>query len=109
MPKTLKPVTVTFNASGATCNPDPVPVSRALNNGVEWTAATPGYTFTGIDITSSNPGEFGSPSISTNQAGKSVMSVADSVADLGDYSYTLNYTDPEGNCNNFDPTIRNQT
>jgi hypothetical protein len=109
MPKTLKPVTVTFSTSGANCNPDPVPVTRSLNNGVKWTSATAGYTFTGIDITTGNANDFGTPSVGTNAAGKSVMSVTDSVADLGDYSYTLNYTDPAGNSNNFDPTIRNKT
>ena len=109
MGKTMTPVTVTFNRSGASCNPDPVPVSRALNDGVEWTAATPGYTLTGVNITTGSANDFGAPSFSTNTAGKSVMSVTDSVTNLGDYPYTLSYTDPDGNSNNFDPTIRNKT
>lgn len=109
MPKTLKPVTVTFSSSGASCNPDPVPVTRSLNNGIQWTSATAGYTFTGIDIADGNDDDFGSPSVSTNAAGKSVMTVTDSVTDLGDYTYTLLYDDPAGNSNRFDPTIRNKT
>jgi hypothetical protein len=34
--------------------------------------------------------------------------VSDTVADLGDYSYTLLYTDSAGNAGRFDPTIRNE-
>lgn len=107
--KTQKPVTVTFTSSGASFNPDPVPVSRALNDGVIWTAATPGYTFTGINITEGSDTDFGAPQFSTNSAGQSVMSVTDTVSDLKDYSYTICYTDPQGVSHGVDPTIRNKT
>ena len=102
--------TVNFAGSNVACNPDPVPVSRATNNGVEWTANQTGYTFTGVSIDGHDApwGDFGTPQISTNAAGQSVMSVSDSVADLGDYSYTLLYTDSAGNPGRFDPTIRNE-
>jgi len=45
--------------------------------------------------------------IGTNNAGRSTMSVSDTVADQGSYSYTLQYTDPQGNARRHDPTIRN--
>jgi len=98
--------TVTASNNGVSCNPDPVPVSRATQNGVEWTFTSPGYTFTGITL-GSNPGDFGNPVISTNAAGRSVMTVSDTVSDLGDYSYTLLYTTPQGGTGRHDPTIRN--
>lgn len=104
---TLSPVTVTFSAAGASCNPGTVIVSRALNNGVQWTASQTGYTFDGININEGSDSDFGTPTFSTNSAGKSVMRVTDSVSDLGDYSYGLSYTDPEGKAGTFDPTIRN--
>lgn len=107
--KTKAQVTVTFTGSEPGFNPDPVPVSRASNDGVIWTAATPGYTFTGINITEGDHTDFGTPVIGTNPAGQSTMSVTDSVSDLGDYSYTICYTDPEGNSHGVDPTIKNKT
>jgi hypothetical protein len=101
--------TITVNNSGLSCNPDPIPVSRATQDGVTWAFAQGGYTFTGVKIgnTPAPTGDFGTPNISTNAAGRSVMSVSDTVADLGDYSYTLLYTDPSGDEGEFDPTIRN--
>lgn len=101
--------TVTENNNSVSCNPDPIPVSRATENGVTWTFAQSGYTFTGVLIgqTRAPTGDFGTPTISTNAAGRSVMNVSDTVADLGDYSYTLLYTDPQGREGRFDPTIRN--
>lgn len=98
--------TVTINSGSVNCNPDPVPVSRATQDGIQWTFAAAGYTFTGIDITN-NPGDFGAPVITTNPAGRSVMTVSDSVATLGDFKYTLRYTDPSGTARSYDPTIRN--
>ena len=101
--------TVTENNNGITCNPNKVTVSRATQDGVTWTFANAGYTFTGVEIngTRAPTGDFGTPVISTNNASRSVMSVSDTVADLGDYSYTLLYTDPQGREGRFDPTIRN--
>jgi hypothetical protein len=89
--------TVTANASGVSCNPDPVPVSRASQDGVTWTFANAGYTFTGVQIdgVAAPTGDFGTPAISTDAAGRSVMSVSDTVADLGNHSCTLLYTDPQ--------------
>jgi hypothetical protein len=102
--------TVTMTNGSPSCNPDPVTVSRATQNGVTWTFANSGYTFTGVLIgdVSAPTGDFGTPSISTNQAGRSVMSVSDSVADNGTYSYTLQYTTPQGQAGTFDPTIKNE-
>jgi hypothetical protein len=107
---TLVPVSVNFAGQTVTCNPDPVPVSRASNNGIQWTANQSGYTFTGVSIDGNAApwGDFGTPSITTNAAGKSVMSVTDSVADLGDYTYSVLYTSPNGTPGSFDPTIRNE-
>ena len=102
--------TVTFSNGSVTCNPDPVPVSRATQNGVTWTFANTGYTFTGVLIggVQAPTGDFGTPVISTDAAGRSVMSVSDSVADLGDYSYTLQYVDPQGRAGAYDPQIKNE-
>ena len=85
-------------------------VKRTNNDGVQWTANKDGYTFTGVNIdgNSAPTGDFGTPVISTNPAGRSVMIVPDSVADLGDYSYGLTYTDPQGNPGTYDPTIKNE-
>ena len=102
--------TVTVNSGSVSCNPDPVPVSRATQNGVTWTFANDGYTFTGVLIggVAAPTGDFGTPAISSNAAGRSVMSVSDTVADLGNYSYTLQYTDPQGRTGSFDPQIKNE-
>ena len=102
--------TVTVNSGVASSNPDPIPVSRANQDGVTWTFASAGYVFTGVSIggVAAPTGDFGTPAISTNAAGRSVMSVSDSVADLGDYSYTLQYTDPQGRPGSYDPTIKNE-
>ena len=102
--------TVTVNNGTASSNPDPVPVNRATQNGVTWTFANAGYAFTGVLIggVAAPTGDFGTPAISTNAAGRSVMNVSDSVADLGSYSYTLQYTDPQGRPGTYDPTIKNE-
>ena len=101
--------TVTANSDGVSTNPDPVPVSYATQDGVSWTFANRGYTFTGVTIdgTRAPTGDFGTPVIGTNAAGNSTMNVPDTVADLGNYSYTLEYTDPQGRPGQHDPTIRN--
>lgn len=106
--KTKVRVNVTFSASGPSCVPDPVNVYRSSNNGVKWVAVTSGYTFTGVGITDGT-NDFGPPIISENAAGKSVMEVTDSVADIADYTYIIQYTEPSGNSNSFDPTIKNKT
>lgn len=110
MPKTMVPVTVNFNNDPPSSNPDPVTVHRANNDGVLWTANKTGYTFTGVSIDGTNAptGDFGTPSINTNAAGMSAMSVSDSVADLENYTYSVLYTGPDGAPGSFDPTIRNQ-
>jgi hypothetical protein len=102
--------TVTVNNGSVSSNPDPVPVSRASQNGVTWSFANAGYTFTGvlIDDVPAPTGDLGTPEFTTNAAGRSVMSVSDSVADLGNYSYTLQYTDPQGRAGTFDPQIKNE-
>lgn len=102
--------TVTASDSGVSCNPDPVPVSRATQDGVTWTFANAGYTFTGVQIggVAAPTGDFGTPVISTNAAGRSVMSVSDTVADIGNYSYALQYTDPQGTAGAYDPQIKNE-
>lgn len=107
---TYKPVTVNFSGNSVTCVPDPVVVKKALNNGIQWTANVTGYTFTGVDI-DGNPApteDFGAPQISTDPAGRSVMSVSDDLADYNDHSYTLVYTQPDGETGRFDPTIKNE-
>ena len=103
--------TVTANNNNVSSNPDPVHVSRATQDGVSWTFANPGYTFTGVTINGvpAPTGDFGTPSITTNNARQSVMNVSDTVADLGDYSYTLEYTDPQGRPGQHDPQIKNQS
>jgi hypothetical protein len=98
--------TVTVNNNGVSCNPDPVVVTRNSQDGVEWTMAQSGYTFTGVQITGGGS-DFGTPVVTTNAAGRSVMTVTDNVRDLGDYSYTILYTTPGGERRSFDPTIRN--
>jgi hypothetical protein len=102
--------TVTVNNGSASSNPDPVTVSRATQNGVTWTFASDGYTFTGVTIdgVAAPTGDFGTPSITSNNAGRSVMSVSDSVADDDSYSYTLQYTDPQGRPGQYDPQIKNE-
>jgi hypothetical protein len=108
--KTKVPVVVNFNLTPVGCNPDPVSVKRANNDGIQWTANADGYTFTGVSVAGHQAptGDFGTPVISTNSAGRSVMTVPDSVADFRDYTYTLDYTDPHGNPGAYDPTIRNE-
>jgi hypothetical protein len=100
---------VTVNNGVASSNPDPVSVSRSTQDGITWTFATAGYTFTGVSIdgVAAPTGDFGTPQISTNNAGRSVMSVSDSVADLDTYSYTLEYVDAQGRPGRYDPQIRN--
>jgi hypothetical protein len=101
--------TVNINNNGISSNPDPVSVSRATQNGVAWTFANDGYAFTGVSIdgTPAPTGDFGTPVIGTTPAGRSTMSVSDSVADDDSYSYTLEYTDPQGRKGQYDPTIKN--
>jgi hypothetical protein len=101
--------TVNNDRSGVSCNPNPVPVSRATQDGVTWTFANAGCTFTGVLIGNvpAPVGEFGTPVIGTNRAGRSTMSVSDSVTDTNTYSYTVLYTDPDGNPQRFDPQIKN--
>lgn len=108
--KSKVPVLVNFSVTSVTCNPDPVGVKRSANDGITWTANADGYTFTGVTVDghAAPTGDFGTPVIGTNAAGRSTMTVPDSVADLQDYSYTLEYTDPTGRAGAYDPTIRNE-
>jgi hypothetical protein len=102
--------TVTFSNGSVQSNPDPVTVSRATQDGVQWTFGNSGYTFTGVSINGvqAPTGDFGTPQISANPAGRSVMSVSDSVADLDTYSYTLQYVDAQGRPGQYDPQIKNE-
>jgi hypothetical protein len=102
--------TVTVSNGSVQCNPDPVTVSRSSQDGVTWTFANSGYAFTGVTINGvqAPTGDFGAPQISSNQSGRSVMSVSDSVADLDTYSYTLQYVDDQGRPGQYDPQIKNQ-
>ena len=108
--KSKVPVLVNFNLTPVTCNPDPVGVRRSSNDGITWTANVDGYTFTGVTVAgqAAPTGDFGTPVIGSNPAGRSTMTVPDSVADLQSYTYTLQYTDPTGNSRTYDPTIRNE-
>lgn len=107
---TYKPVTVNFSGNSVTCVPDPVVVKKALNDGIQWTASVTGYTFTGVDIDGHEAPyeDFGAPQISTDPAGRSVMSVSDNFADYNDHTYTLLYNQPDGEPGRFDPTIKNE-
>lgn len=114
MAKSLKQVTVNFVANPMTCNPDPVPVSKANNKGIRWKANQKSYTFTGVKIGNNEAptGVFGTPVITTVGNGASKRSQMD-VSDAGDatptdYEYTLLYTDPDGNALTLDPTIENR-
>jgi hypothetical protein len=73
--------------------------------------AQAGYTFTGIVITpdsGQSEDDFGVPSFGTNAANRSTMTVTDTVADLGNYSYTIEYTTPSNEAGSFDPKIHNE-
>jgi hypothetical protein len=107
MPKTSVQVNVNFNTTPPTCSPDPVNVSQASNSGITWKANQSGYTFTGVTITPSPAGEFGTPDIQ-DVNGKSQMTVTDGVTDYDDHTYTLEYTDPQGNAGRYDPKIKNE-
>jgi hypothetical protein len=102
--------TVTISNGRVQCNPDPVTVSRSSQDGVAWTFSNSGYAFTGVTINGvqAPTGDFGTPQIGSNQAGRSVMSVSDSVADTDTYSYTLQYVDDQGRPGQYDPQIKNQ-
>lgn len=108
--KTNKPVTVNFSANSVSCVPDPVTVNNSQNLGIQWTANQSGYTFTGVQIDGHDAPyeDFGSPVITTNQAGRSVMTVTDDFADYNDHIYTVLYTGPNGESGSFDPTIENR-
>jgi hypothetical protein len=108
--KTNKPVTVNFSSSSVSCVPDPVVVNNSQNLGIQWTANQIGYTFTGVQIDGHDAPyeDFGSPLISTNPAGRSVMTVSDDFADYNDHTYCVLYTTPEGQSGSFDPTIENR-
>lgn len=109
MPKTSVPVNVNFNQDPPACNPDPVRVSKANNSGITWKSNNAGYTFTGvtIDDNAAPTGEFGTPDIQ-EVGGKSQMTVTDGVTDYNDHTYTLEYTDPQGNPGQYDPKIKNE-
>jgi hypothetical protein len=115
--KTDVPVTVNFTTSPITCAPDPVPVSKASNTGITWSTPTANFTFTGVALRPPGDtvdhdapyGDFGTPDITSNAAGKSQMFVSDSGdTDTTDYKYTLKYKDSDNKPQSFDPTIRNK-
>ena len=102
--KTKVRCTVTVTGSTASPNPDPVNVSRASNNGVQWVMATPGYRFTGVEI--SDWTDFQQPTFSDDHR---TMTVEDSVADYGNYTYSIGFeATSTGERFQFDPTIHNQ-
>lgn len=101
-------VTVSGTPAVATCAPDPVNVSRGANqNCVEWVMVGTDYVFTGVTWTG-NHSDFGGAVIDSNSAGRSTMTVTDSVADLGYYTYTILFRDAAGNQYEHDPQIHNE-
>jgi len=91
--------------SQATCSPDEVVVKRNSDTGVQWHMKTPGWVFTGIEIANDTGHDFGTPAFNSDQT---VMTVTDSVADLGDFTYCVNYKNAAtGEAHSFDPGIKN--
>jgi hypothetical protein len=93
------PCTVTVSNGAVACNPETLTVSRSQKqDGIKWTFANSGYTFTGltIDDVPAPTGDFGAPEIDSNSAGRSTMRVSDSVQNLKFYSYKLQYLDDKG-------------
>jgi hypothetical protein len=112
------------NPPAATCNPDPVLVTKGINDGVRWTLNDKDYAFTGVTVdgtyltpASSASGDFSGVSIDNTGANnqQSVMIVDDSLAEIkggvhsDDHTYSVNYQDRNtGRTYSFDPTIRNR-
>ena len=115
MPNTI--VTVNFNQDPPTVAPDPAPVKKGDQNGLEWQATTAGYTFLGvaIDVGPDRTDDFGDPVIGTWGGGKSNMTISDALTLPKDteinYKYTLRYEYMDGSEKKIgfiDPTIRNR-
>jgi hypothetical protein len=99
-------VKVSISNGQASCSPDEVVVQRSTDTGVQWQMETAGYEFTGIDIDADGVQDFGAATISSDGA---VMTVTDTVADLGTFTYKVLYentaTHEKGS---FDPGIKNK-
>lgn len=90
----------------ATCSPDEVVVYRSSNTGVQWHMESADYVFTGIDINEDGVPDFGAANISAE--GK-VMTVTDTVADLGTFAYCILWKNTKTNeTGKFDPGIKNK-
>jgi hypothetical protein len=101
-------VEVAISSEGkVTCNPDQVEVSRSSNTGIQWTMATPGYIFTGIDIDADGKQDFGAATFNED---KTVMTVTDTVRDLQVFTYSVCWKNTQtGATGSFDPGIKNKT
>jgi hypothetical protein len=99
-------VKVSIAGDKATCSPDEVVVQRGIDTGVQWHMDTAGYKFTGIDINADGTQDFGAATLSSDG---SVMTVTDTVTDLGTFTYDVLYentaTHEKGS---FDPGIKNK-
>lgn len=98
-------VKVSISGGTATCSPDTVDVHRKSQTGIQWVMETEGYQFTGISVTGNNTSDFSEPVITNNGT---VMVVTDTVEDLEEYSYTVEYKAADGTAGSFDPGIRNR-
>lgn len=100
-------VTVNISKEGkASCTPDEVVVYRSSDTGVQWQMVTAGYVFTGVDINADGVPDFGIATISND--GKT-MTVTDTVADLGLYTYGVTWKNSQtGQTGFFDPGIKNK-
>jgi hypothetical protein len=99
-------VKVSISGSQASCSPDEVVVSRSTDTGVQWHMETAGYQFTGIDIDADGVQDFGAATISSDGA---VMTVTDTVTDLGTFTYKGLYENSATHePGSFDPGIKNK-
>ena len=107
MPK----VTATVNLTNGTVRPDPIPVNQGVDDGVKWqmpgNAKDYAFIYVSFDKYEDN---FDNMSITENNAGRSILQIDDSVADLGDVKYTLFYIKKSEPTKvlSIDPFIRNQ-
>lgn len=117
-------VTLSNGGSSASCNPDPVVVTKGTNDGVQWTLNDRDHVLTsvtvdGVTISPSSPGSGDFSGVTIDNTGsnnaQSVMTVDDSLAEIkgnvhsADHSYSVNYQARAGGpTRSFDPTIRNR-
>ena len=100
-------VQVSISANGeASYSPDEVVVERSTDTGVQWHMKTAGWEFTGIEITGDVGHDFGEPGFNADHT---IMTVTDTVADLGEFKYLVNYKNTAtGEARSFDPGIKNK-